>query len=397
MAETKRDYYEVLGVSKDADDATLKKAYRKVAKKYHPDVNPGDAEAEKKFKEASEAYAVLSDPDKRRQYDQFGHAAFEGGAGGAGGFGGFDFSGADFSDIFGDIFGDLFGGSRRGGRASQGPRQGMNIRKSVRITFEEAVFGCEKELDVVLKDPCTTCNGTGAKSGTSPETCPKCGGKGQVVYTQQSFFGTVQNVQTCPDCHGSGKIVREKCPDCGGTGYVSSRKKISVSIPAGIDNGQSVRIREKGEPGVNGGPRGDLLVEVMVSRHPIFQRQDMHIFSTVPISFAQAALGADIKIKTVDGDVIYNVKAGTKTDTKVRLKGKGVPSVRNSQVRGDHYVTLVIQTPEKLSHEAKEALRKFDELTGNTLHVADKKNETSGKGGKKKKGFMDKMKEAFDD
>ena len=394
MAETKRDYYEVLGVSKDADDATLKKAYRKVAKKYHPDVNPGDAEAEKKFKEASEAYAVLSDPDKRRQYDQFGHAAFEGGAGGAGGF---DFSGADFSDIFGDIFGDLFGGGRRGGRASQGPRQGMNIRKSVRITFEEAVFGCEKELDVVLKDPCTTCNGTGTKPGTSPETCPKCGGKGQVVYTQQSFFGTVQNVQTCPDCHGSGKIVREKCSDCGGTGYVSSRKKISVSIPAGIDNGQSVRIREKGEPGVNGGPRGDLLVEVMVSRHPIFQRQDMHIFSTVPISFAQAALGADIKIKTVDGDVIYNVKAGTKTDTKVRLKGKGVPSVRNSQVRGDHYVTLVIQTPEKLSHEAKEALRKFDELTGNTLHVADEKNETSGKGGKKKKGFMDKMKEAFDD
>ena len=394
MAETKRDYYEVLGVSKDADDATLKKAYRKVAKKYHPDVNPGDAEAEKKFKEASEAYAVLSDPDKRRQYDQFGHAAFEGGAGGAGGF---DFSGADFSDIFGDIFGDLFGGGRRGGRASQGPRQGMNIRKSVRITFEEAVFGCEKELDVVLKYPCTTCNGTGAKPGTSPETCPKCGGKGQVVYTQQSFFGTVQNVQTCPDCHGSGKIVREKCSDCGGTGYVSSRKKISVSIPAGIDNGQSVRIREKGEPGVNGGPRGDLLVEVMVSRHPIFQRQDMHIFSTVPISFAQAALGADIKIKTVDGDVIYNVKAGTKTDTKVRLKGKGVPSVRNSQVRGDHYVTLVIQTPEKLSHEAKEALRKFDELTGNTLHVADEKNETSGKGGKKKKGFMDKMKEAFDD
>ena len=188
MAETKRDYYEVLGVSKDADDATLKKAYRKVAKKYHPDVNPGDAEAEKKFKEASEAYAVLSDPDKRRQYDQFGHAAFEGGAGGAGGFGGFDFSGADFSDIFGDIFGDLFGGGRRGGRASQGPRQGMNIRKSVRITFEEAVFGCEKELDVVLKDPCTTCNGTGAKPGTSPEACPKCGGKGQVVYTQQSFF-----------------------------------------------------------------------------------------------------------------------------------------------------------------------------------------------------------------
>ena len=393
MAESKRDYYEVLGVSKDADDATLKKAYRQVAKKYHPDMNPGDAEAEKKFKEASEAYAVLSDPEKRRQYDQFGHAAFESGAGG-GGFGGFDFSGADFSDIFGDIFGDLFGGSRRG-RASQGPMKGMNIRKSVRITFEEAVFGCEKELDVVLKDPCQKCNGTGAKPGTSPETCPKCGGKGQVVYTQQSFFGMVQNVQTCPECNGTGKIIREKCPDCGGTGYTSNRKKIAVTIPAGIDNGQSVRIREKGEPGVNGGPRGDLLVEVVVSRHPIFQRQDMHIFSTVPISFAQAALGADVRVKTVDGEVIYTVKPGTKTDTKVRLKGKGVPSIRNSQVRGDHYVTLVIQTPEHLSSEAKEALRRFDELSGNTLNAASGDKET--KTGKKRKGFMDKMKEAFDD
>ena len=399
MAESKRDYYEVLGVGKDADDAALKKAYRQVAKKYHPDMNPGDVEAEKKFKEASEAYAVLSDPDKRRQYDQFGHAAFESGAGG-GGFGGFDFGGADFSDIFGDIFGDLFGGGRRSGRAGQGPMKGANIRKSVRITFEEAIFGCEKELDVILKDPCPKCGGSGAKSGTSPETCPKCGGKGQVVYTQQSFFGMVQNVQTCPDCHGTGKIIREKCADCGGTGFVSNKKKISVSIPAGIDNGQSVRIREKGEPGLNGGPRGDLLVEVTVSRHPIFQRQDMHIFSTVPISFAQAALGADIKIKTVDGEVIYNVKAGTKTDTKVRLKGKGVPSIRNSQVRGDHYVTLVIQTPERLSAEAKEALRRFDELSGNTLHVVsggDNRSGNAGTGGKKKKGFMNKMKEAFVD
>lgn len=394
MAESKRDYYEVLGVSKDADEATLKKAYRKVAKKYHPDMNPGDKEAEQKFKEASEAYAILSDPEKRRQYDQFGHAAFEGGAGGAGGFGGFDFSGADFSDIFGDIFGDLFGGGRRGGRTNQGPMKGMNIRKSVRITFEEAVFGCEKEIEVVLKDPCPKCNGTGAKPGTSPQTCPKCGGKGQVVYTQQSFFGTVQNVQTCPDCHGSGQIIKDKCPDCGGTGYISSKKKIAVSIPAGIDNGQSVRIREKGEPGVNGGPRGDLLVEVAVSRHPIFMRQDMNIFSTVPISFAQAALGGDIRIKTVDGDVVYNVKPGTKTDTKVRLRGKGVPSVRNSQVRGDHYVTLVIQTPEHLSAEAKEALRQFDALSGNTLNQTPEELE---KHKKKKKGFMDKVKEALDD
>ena len=398
MAEAKRDYYEVLGISRDADDAAIKKAYRALAKKYHPDMNPGDKEAAKKFKEASEAYAVLSDPDKRRQYDQFGHAAFEGGAGGAGGFGGFDFSGADFSDIFGDIFGDLFGSSRRGGRGGNGPMKGANIRKSIRITFEEAVFGCEKELDLILKDPCEDCHGTGAKPGTSPETCPKCGGRGQVVYTSQSFFGTVQNVQTCPNCGGSGKVIKEKCPKCTGTGYTSSRKKIKVTIPAGIDNGQSVRIRDKGEPGVNGGPRGDLLVEVNVSHHPVFQRQDVHIFSTVPISFAVAALGGDIRIKTVDGDVIYTVKPGTKTDTKVRLKGKGVPSLRNSQVRGDHYVTLVIQTPERLSAEAKEALRKFDELTGNTLHQNDGTGDKNEKGDKKKKkGFMDKMKEVFED
>lgn len=396
MAESKRDYYEVLGVSKDADDAAIKKAYRALAKKYHPDMNPGDAEAEKKFKEASEAYAVLSDAEKRRQYDQFGHAAFEGGAGGAGGFGGFDFNGADFGDIFGDIFGDLCGGGgRRGGRANNGPMKGANIRKSIRITFEEAVFGCKKELEVILKDPCTTCGGTGAKPGTSPETCPKCGGKGQVVYTSQSFFGTVQNVQTCPNCGGSGKVIKEKCTSCSGTGYTSSKKKIEVTIPAGIDNGQSVRIREKGEPGTNGGPRGDLLVEVNVSRHPIFQRQDMHIFSTVPISFAQAALGGDVKIQTVDGAVIYNVKPGTKTDTKVRLKGKGVPSLRNSAVRGDHYVTLVIQTPEKLSAEAKEALRRFDELSGNSLHQNDSNPEKSEKK-TKRKGFMDKVKEAFE-
>lgn len=398
MAEAKRDYYEVLGVSRDADDAAIKKAYRALAKKYHPDMNPGDKEAEKKFKEASEAYAVLSDSDKRRQYDQFGHAAFEGGAGGAGGFGGFDFSGADFSDIFGDIFGDLFGGSRRGGRAGNGPMKGANIRKSIRITFEEAVFGCEKEIELILKDPCEDCHGTGAKPGTSPETCPKCGGRGQVVYTSQSFFGTVQNVQTCPNCGGSGKVIKEKCPKCAGTGYTSSKKRIKVTIPAGIDNGQSVRIRDKGEPGVNGGPRGDLLVEVNVSHHPVFQRQDVHIFSTVPISFAVATLGGDIRIRTVDGDVIYTVKPGTRTGTKVRLKGKGVPSLRNPQVRGDHYVELVIQTPERLSAEAKEALRRFDELTGNTLNQNDGADGKPEKGDKKKKkGFMDKMKEVFED
>lgn len=361
MAEQKRDYYEVLGVDKNADDAALKKAYRALAKKYHPDMNPGDKEAEKKFKEASEAYAVLSDPEKRRQYDQFGHAAFDGGAGGAGGFGGFDFNGADFGDIFGDIFGDLFGGRRGSAGARSGPMKGANLRTSVRITFEEAVFGTEKEIELTVKEECKTCHGTGAKPGTSPETCPKCGGKGQVVFTQQSLFGVVRNVQACPDCHGTGKIIKDRCPDCGGSGYISRRKKISVSIPAGIDNGQSIRIRDKGEPGINGGPRGDLLVQVIVGRHPIFQRQDYDIYSTAPITFAQAALGAEVRIKTIDGDVMYTVKPGTQTDTRVRLRGKGVPTTRNKQVRGDHYVTLVVQVPTKMNAEQKELLKAFDQ------------------------------------
>ncbi len=376
MAEQKRDYYEVLGVEKNADEAAIKKAYRVLAKKYHPDMNPGDAEAEKKFKEASEAYAILSDPEKRRQYDQFGHAAFDGGAGGSG-FGGFDFSGADFSDIFGDIFGDFFGG-RRAGRDNNGPAKGSNIRTSVRITFEEAVFGTEKEIELTVKEECKTCHGSGAKPGTSPQTCTKCGGKGQVVFTQQSFFGTVRNVQACPDCQGKGKVIKEKCIDCHGTGYVPMKKRFAVTIPAGIDNGQCKRLSGQGEPGINGGPRGDVLVEVIVGRHPIFQRQETNIFSTVPISFAVAALGGDVVIDTVDGKVIYEVKAGTQTDTRVRLKGKGVPSLRNKDIRGDHYVTLVVQVPEKLSKEAKELLKKFDEATDDSLNAAKRVTKEGG-------------------
>ncbi|MDD6614670.1 MAG: molecular chaperone DnaJ [Lachnospiraceae bacterium] len=394
MAESKRDYYEVLGVDKNADEATLKKAYRALAKKYHPDMNPGDKEAEMKFKEASEAYAVLSDPDKRRQYDQFGHAAFEQGGAGAGGFDGFNFSG-DMGDIFGDIFGDLFGGGARRRGGSNGPMQGANVRTSVRISFEEAISGCEKEIELTLKDECPKCHGTGAKPGTSPQTCPKCGGKGQVIFTQQSLFGTVQNVQTCPECHGTGKIVKDKCPDCYGTGYISNKKKIKVTIPAGIDNGQSIRIREKGEPGINGGPRGDLLVEVNVSRHPIFQRQDMDIYSTVPMSFAQAALGGDIRISTVDGDIMYTIKPGTQTDTRVRFKGKGVPSLRNKNVRGDHYVTFVVQVPTRLNEEAKRALREYDLASGNSLGQEVDEEKKAEK--PKKKGFMEKLKETLED
>lgn len=387
MAEQKRDYYEVLGVDKNADDNTLKKAYRQLAKKYHPDMNPGDEEAEKKFKEASEAYAVLSDPDKRRQYDQFGHAAFDG----AGGAGGFDFSGMDFSDIFGDLFSDFFGGGAS--RRSNGPMKGQNVRARVNIKFEEAAFGCEKEIELTLKDECETCHGSGAKPGTGKTTCTKCGGKGKIVTQTQSFFGVMQNVTTCPECQGTGQVIKEKCTDCHGSGYIARKKRIQVSIPAGIDNGQSVRIREKGEPGYNGGPRGDLLVEVRVAPHPIFQRSEYDIYSSAPISFAQAALGGEVLIDTLDGKVIYEVKAGTQTDTRIRLRGKGVPTLRDSSRRGDQYVTLVVQVPTALDSEAKEALRRFDDLTGKTL----KAGGTVVKEEKKKKGFMNKIKEAVDD
>ena len=387
----KRDYYEVLGVSKDADEAAIKKAYRVLAKKYHPDTNPGDKEAEAKFKEASEAYAVLSDPQKRQQYDQFGHAAFENG-GGAGGAGGFDFG--DMGDMFGDIFGDLFGGGRTRRGGGNGPVKGANILASVKLTFKEAIFGCEKELDLNLKDTCTKCNGSGAKPGTSPVTCSKCGGSGQVVMTQQSLFGMVRNVTVCPDCKGKGKIIKEKCPDCYGTGYISNRKKIKVSIPAGIDNGQRVRLAGKGEPGINGGERGDILVEVSISRDPVFERQDMNIYSTVPISFADAALGGDIKIQTLDGEITQTIRPGTQTDTRIRLKGKGVPSRRNKNLRGDHYVTLIVQVPEKLNNEQKELLRKFDDAMKGIYKPEE--NE-----GKKKKSFKEKveekLKETFED
>lgn len=382
MAE-KRDYYEVLGVTKDADDATLKKAYRKMAKKYHPDTNQGDEVAAEKFKEVQEAYAILSDPEKRRQYDQFGHVAFDqtagGGAGGFGGFGGFDFGG-DMGDIFSDLFG-FGGGSRRSNY--NGPMQGANVRASVRITFEEAVFGVEKEIELNLKDECSDCHGTGAKPGTSPETCTKCNGRGRVVTTQQSMFGMVRSEQVCPDCGGSGKVIKYKCPKCGGSGYTSSRKKIQISVPAGIDNGQSIRIRGKGEPGRNGGERGDLLVEVIISNHPVFQRQDTTIYSTVPISFATAALGGTIRIKTVDGEVEYQVQPGTQTDTRIRLRGKGVPYLRNKATRGDHYVTFVVQVPRSLSPEQREALKAYAEAMG---------EGTSGSEHKEKKGIFGKKK-----
>ena len=383
MAE-KRDYYEVLGVDRGVSEADLKKAYRKVAKKYHPDTNPGDAEAEEKFKEAAEAYAVLSDPEKRAKYDQFGHAAFEQG-GGPGGFGGFDF--ADMGDIFGDIFGDFFGGGSRRSQSS-GPVKGANIKTTVRVSFEEAVFGTQEELELPLKDECDVCKGTGSQPGHQPETCSKCGGKGQVTFTQQSLFGMARTVQTCPDCGGTGKLIKYKCSNCAGTGYVKSKKKIQVAVPAGIDNGQSIRIREKGEPGINGGGRGDLLVTVLVDRHPTFQRQEYDIYSSEPISFTQAALGGKITVNTIDGPYDLEIKPGTQTDTKVKLKGKGVPTLRNKNVRGDHYITLIVQVPDKLTEEQKSILNQYANTT-----TVNARSSTDSAGGfsfgdhKKKRGF----------
>lgn len=369
MAETKRDYYEVLGVPKDADDAALKKAYRNLAKKYHPDTNQSNPEAEAKFKEASEAYAVLSDAEKRKQYDQFGHAAFENGGGGAGGFSGFDFSG-DMADILNEFLGGFggfggFGGGFGGGRSRSynGPMKGATLRTAIRISFEESIFGCDKELEINSKDTCTTCNGTGAKPGTQPVTCQKCGGRGQVMYQS----GMMRIMQDCPDCGGKGTVIKDKCPNCRGTGYTTSRKKVPINVPAGIADGQSLRKAGFGELGTNGGERGDLLVEVHVSSHPIFKRQDMNLYSTEPISFVTAALGGEIKIRTIDGEITQEIKAGTQTDTKLRLRGKGVPSVRNKNVRGDHIVTLVVQVPEKLNREQREALQAFDDaMNGRT-------------------------------
>ncbi len=379
----KRDYYEVLGVSRDADENELKRAYRALAKKYHPDVNPGDEAAAEKFKEASEAYDVLQDPEKRARYDQFGHAAFDQGAGGPGGFeGGFSF---DMGDIFGDLFGDMFGGGSRG-RQSNGPMKGQNIKTTVRVKFEEAVFGCQKELELPLKDECDVCHGTGAQPGHSPETCTRCNGKGQVMTTQQSLFGMTRVVTTCPDCSGSGRIIRFKCSHCAGTGYVKSRKKIQVVVPAGIDNGQSIRIRGKGEPGVNGGERGDLLVSVLVDKHPKFQRQEFDIYSSEPITFTQAALGGNITINTIDGPVEYTINPGTQTDTRITLKGKGIPTLRNKNQRGNHIVTLVVQVPDKLNAEQEEILKQYDEVSGSTARRSTDSGGFSF-GDHKKKGF----------
>ena len=367
MAE-KRDYYEVLGVSKSASADEIKKAYRALAKKYHPDANPGDKTAEAKFKEASEAYAVLSDPDKKRAYDTYGHAAFDpnSAAGAASGFGGFDFGSMDFSDIFEDLFGGAFGGgfggfssSFGGGRRSNRPRQGESFRTKVSITFDEAMKGTTKTVTIPYLEECSSCHGTGAKAGTSPITCTRCGGRGQVTVQQRTPFGIMQSVSTCPECNGTGKVVKDKCGSCNGTGYTKVQKTFEVKIPAGIDNGQTVRLSGAGNPGENGGGRGDLLVSVTVAQHPILKRQGVNIFSTISIDYPTAVFGGEAKVKTADGDVLLTIKHGTQSDTKMRLRGKGVPLLRSPRSRGDQYVTIVVDVPTSLNSEQKAALLNY--------------------------------------
>ncbi|MCR4673082.1 MAG: molecular chaperone DnaJ [Lachnospiraceae bacterium] len=390
MAQDKRDYYEVLGVGKTATDDEIKHAYRKLAKKYHPDTNPGDKEAEARFKEASEAYAVLSDAEKRRQYDQFGHAAFDQGAGGpGGGFGGFEFTG-DMGDIFGDIFGDFFGGGSRSRQAYNGPQKGASVRINLRMGFMDAVFGTEKNIEIGYKDECAKCHGTGAKPGTQPEKCSRCNGTGQVTYTQQSpLFGRIQQTSQCPNCGGTGTVIKDKCPDCFGKGFKKIRKPIKINIPAGVDTGVTLRMSGLGEPGIRGGQRGDLLVQVIVDSHPTFERNGNDIYTTVPLSFTDAALGGEISIETVDGPVKQTIRPGTQTGTQIRIRGKGVPSMRSRTIRGDHFATLVIKVPERLSEEQKRLLREFDDSL--------KGKQRADSGSKKKKGFMDKLKESFEE
>ena len=363
MAEQKRDYYEVLGVSKGASEDEIKKAYKKMARKYHPDLNPGDKSAEEKFKEVNEAYEVLSDADKRARYDQYGHAGVDPNFG-AGGFGGGFDGGFDFSDL-GDIFGSFFGGGFGGGRRTNpnAPQRGESIRMAVTISFEEAAFGCEKEVTVERYEACDTCHGSGCAPGTSPEVCPDCHGTGTVQVRRQTPMGVFATSSPCPKCGGKGRIIHQPCKDCRGSGMMRKKKTIQASIPAGIDNGQTISIRGQGNAGKNGGPAGDLLVTITVRPHELFRREGTTVLCEAPITFTQAVLGAELEIPTIDGKVKYTLPEGTQSGTTFRLKGKGIPSI-NGRGRGDQYVTVYIETPRNLNKEQKEALKKFAAAMG---------------------------------
>ena len=372
MAEQKRDYYEVLGVSRGASEDEIKKAYKKMARKYHPDLNPGDKSAEEKFKEVNEAYEVLSDADKKARYDQYGHAGVDPNFG-AGGFGGGFDGGFDFGDL-GDIFGSFFGGGFGGGRRTNpnAPQRGESIRMSIAISFEEAAFGCEKEVTVERYETCDTCHGSGCAPGTSPEVCPDCHGTGTVQVRRQTPMGVFATSSPCPKCGGKGRIIHQPCKDCHGTGTVRKKKTIQASIPAGIDNGQTISIRGQGNAGKNGGPAGDLLITITVRPHELFRREGTSVLCEAPITFTQAVLGAELEIPTIDGKVKYTLPEGTQSGTTFRLKGKGIPSI-NGRGRGDQYVTVYIETPKNLNKEQKEALKKFAETMGESNYEEQKK------------------------
>ena len=361
MAEQKRDYYEVLGVAKGASDDELKKAYRKLAKQYHPDLNPGDSVAEAKFKEVNEAYEVLSDSDKRAKYDQFGHAGVDPNFG-AGGFGGgFDMGDLDLGDLFGSFFGGGFGGSSSRRANPNAPKKGASLRASVTIDFKDAIFGCEKEINLTRSEQCDACRGTGCEPGTTAEVCPDCGGSGVVRTQKRTPFGVMASTTECSRCRGSGKVIHQPCKACQGGGQVRKTKKITVSIPAGIDDGQAVSLRGQGNSGTNGGPAGDLIIAVSVRPDPRFRRESTSIYLDQPVSFVQATLGAELEIDTVDGKVKWNLPAGTQPGTTFRLRGKGVPYL-NSHGRGDQFITVRVQVPTSLTKAQWSALEHFDDL-----------------------------------
>ena len=388
MAQEKRDYYEVLGVSKTATDAEIKKAYRKLAMKYHPDYNPGDKDAEEKFKEVNEANEVLSDPKKRQLYDQYGFAGVDPSyaaqnGGGAGGFSGFGGDGVDLGDIFGDIFGGGFGGF--GGSARQAnpnaPRKGQDIRVRITLSFDEAVHGCKKNITITRQQECTECHGNGCAAGSSPETCPDCGGRGYVIRQQRTPFGVMQSQQPCPHCGGRGTIIKNPCKTCRGTGKTSARKTLEVKIPAGIDDDQNIALRGQGDAGSNGGPAGDVIVHVTVKTDAVFERDGYDVYVRVPITYSQAVLGAEIEVPTVDGKVAQKIPEGTQSGTKFRLRGQGIQYL-NGRGRGDQYVIVDVEIPKKLNRTQREALKAFEDS------LKDDNYE-------KRKGFFKNLKDRF--